>query len=248
MNSANEQSRPPSALVVGGSGGIGLAVCERFVEAGWRVHATSRRARRSPSPGIRWLALDAADRAAVRGVFARLEADEEGLDAVVWAAGADIAQPYVSQVEVDDWHEAHRVETNGAFYVAQASIPSLRHRRGALCFVTSAANRRYSPGDILSAAPKASIEAVSRAIAVEEGKFGVRSNCVAVGVVDDGIFHRLRASGALDEAWVEAAKRHIPLRRFGRAAEVAECVEFLCSRRARYVSGQVLSVDGGYSA
>ncbi len=107
----------------------------------------------------------------------------------------------------------------------------------------SAGQSRWPPGDALSVIPKAGVTAAVRGLAREEGRHGVRANAVAVGVVEAGIFHRIDFSGA----WRDAATRNIPLRRFAAADEVAQCVVFLASERASYVTGQVLHADGGYS-
>ena len=95
-------------------------------------------------------------------------------------------------------------------------------------------------------APKAAIEAVLRGIAKEEGRYGVRANAVAVGVVDAGIFHRLQRTELAPE-WIEAARDNAALGRFGTGAEIAEATVFLASQKASYVTGQTLYVDGGYS-
>jgi NAD(P)-dependent dehydrogenase (short-subunit alcohol dehydrogenase family) len=113
--------------------------------------------------------------------------------------------------------------------------------------VTTTAVRRYASRDLLSAAPKAAVEQVVRAIAAEEGRFGVRANCVGVGVIDTGIFHDLVETGDYDDRALTAARKAIPLRRFGSAEEAAEAVAFLASPRAAYITGQTLCVDGGYS-
>ncbi len=86
-----------------------------------------------------------------------------------------------------------------------------------------------------------------RAIAAEEGRFGVRANCVGPGMLTDGMAARLIASGELDDAALEVTKRNIALRRFGEAVDVAEAVCFLASDRARFITGQMLDVDGGYT-
>ena len=91
------------------------------------------------------------------------------------------------------------------------------------------------------------MEALLRAIAKEEGRFGIRANSVALGVIDAGMFHRLVESGELSQAYLDASKRNIALRRFGTASEVAEAAAFLASSRASYITGQMLMLDGGYS-
>jgi NAD(P)-dependent dehydrogenase (short-subunit alcohol dehydrogenase family) len=95
-------------------------------------------------------------------------------------------------------------------------------------------------------APKAAIEALIRGVAKEEGRFGVRANTVAVGVVDAGMFPKLVASGELSQAWVDAATKNTPLGRFAAPHELADAVVFLTSTRAGYITGQTLYLDGGY--
>ncbi len=154
----------------------------------------------------------------------------------------------MSQVTPEQWRAAVHGELDGFFHVVRAAIPHLRAGDGgALVALTSAGLRRMPPRDILSVAPKAGVEALVRSVAREEGRFGVRANCVAVGVVEAGMFLRLREQGELDDAWVEAATASTPLRRFGGAEEVAEAAVWLASRRASYVTGQTLVVDGGWT-
>jgi NAD(P)-dependent dehydrogenase (short-subunit alcohol dehydrogenase family) len=100
---------------------------------------------------------------------------------------------------------------------------------------------------VLSVAPKGAIEALLRGIAREEGRNGVRANAVAVGVVDAGMFPKLVERGELSQQWIDAAIRNTPLRRFGKPQDIADAAVFLASSRARYITGQTLFVDGGYT-
>ena len=84
------------------------------------------------------------------------------------------------------------------------------------------------------------------ALAKEEGRYGLRANTVAVGVIEAGMFLRLKEE-QLKKDWLKAARSNIPLNRFGQAKEVASAVRFLMSDEATYITGQSLSVDGGYS-
>ena len=107
--------------------------------------------------------------------------------------------------------------------------------------------RRPTTRDILSAGPKAAIEALMRHTAVEEGRFGVRANCVGVGLLQDGMYHALKASGDFDDRYITASLKNLPLGRMGTAAEIADAVSFLASDKAAYITGQTLMVDGGYA-
>ena len=92
------------------------------------------------------------------------------------------------------------------------------------------------------------MEALVRALAAEEGRFGIRANCVGPGMLTDGMAERLIASGELGDDALAAARANIPLPHFGTAADIAESVCFLASDRAGFISGQCLDVDGGYTA
>ena len=138
-------------------------------------------------------------------------------------------------------------DVNGFFHVIHAALPHLRDSQGSIVFVSSAGLKRFPPGDVLSVAPKGAIEALMRGIAREEGRYGVRANNVAVGVVDAGMFPKLVERGELTQEWIDAATRNTPLRRFGTPGEIADAAVFLASARARYITGQTLFVDGGYT-
>ena len=168
------------------------------------------------------------------------------LDGVVQAAGSSISMTHVSQASAEELTRALAVESSGLLRVIQAALPGLRRRRGNVVAVTSAGLLRHPSKDVLSTAPKAAAEAIIRGIAKEEGRYGVRANSVAVGVVEAGMFERLR-EGDLDQTWQKAALANIPLSRFGRAEDVASAVCFLLGDQAEYITGQRLVVDGGYS-
>jgi NAD(P)-dependent dehydrogenase (short-subunit alcohol dehydrogenase family) len=242
------------ALVAGGSGGIGRAICERLARAGSRVALTFRRGREAAeetAAAVRALGveaeihgLDLADGDAVAAAVERVAA-RGPIHTVVHAVGSDFRMSYISQVSPAEWSAVVHADVDGFFHLVRATLPHLRRSRGAIVAVTSAGLVRYPARDILSVAPKAAIEAVVRGVAREEGRYGVRANSVAVGVVDAGIFRRL-AKTDLSPAWVEAAGRNAALGRLGTAAEVAEAVAFLASQRASFITGQSLAVDGGY--
>ena len=238
------------ALVVGGSGGIGAAVCHALAEAGAEVTITWRdgRAAAEQTAGeiqalghrATCLQLDLADPASVAAAVS------EPLHTLVYAAGPPVDMRFVSQLEPDLLRRNLEVDVQGFHALLLGALPHLRAARGSVVAVTTAALARHVPRDILSTAPKAALEAFVRAVAVEEGRHGVRANTVAIGAIDAGMFQRLRGD-SLPEAWVEAAVRNTPLGRLGTAEEVAAAVTFLASSRASFVTGQRLVVDGGFS-
>jgi 3-oxoacyl-[acyl-carrier protein] reductase len=137
-------------------------------------------------------------------------------------------------------------DVEGFFSVAKTAIPVFRNQRdGALIAITTAATRHYPTRDALSAVPKAAIEQLVVAIAKEEGRFGIRANCVAPGMIDAGLGARMLTRD-FEPSVSDAFMRSIPLRRFGTCADISSVVTFLASSGARYVSGQIIGVDGGW--
>jgi len=245
------------ALVVGGSGGIGSAIARGLGNAGARLALTYRHnadAAEQIATEIQNAGgtcsvhrVELGDLASVRSCLAELAAEPGGIHTIAHAAGTHIDQPYVSQLTPEQWKNTIDWDINGFFHVVHAGLEHLRASRGSIVFVSSAGLKRYPPGDVLSVAPKGAIEALVRAIAREEGRYGVRANCVGVGVVDAGMFPKLIERGEITQAWVDAAMRNTPLRRFGDPSEIADAAVFLASARARYITGQTLLVDGGYT-
>ncbi|BCO39196.1 beta-ketoacyl-ACP reductase [Mycobacterium paraintracellulare] len=242
-----------SALVAGGSGGIGSAICLALAQDGFDVALTYRRnaeAAERAAEAVRdvgakaWihqLDLTDADAAAalVRGV--------PGLDTVIYAAGPSIPMDYTAQITSQQFAHQLWADAGACFNLLQPAIDRLRASRGSIVALVTTALLRYATRDLLSAAPKAAVEQLVRAIAAEEAKNGVRANCVGVGVIAAGLLEDLIDSGDYHEQALEAARRAIPMRRFGLPEELADVVAFLAGPRSAYVTGQTLRVDGGYS-
>ncbi|WP_134739837.1 SDR family oxidoreductase [Nocardioides sp. 503] len=242
--SADFADRPGGALVVGGSGGLGLAIAAMLADRGAAVGVTYRT--RRPAGDHPAYELDLADLSAGAAVVDRAVGDLGGLHTLVYAAGPHVPMVHLSTVAPRELATQLATDAAGFFSVVQPALPHLRASAGSVVAVTTAATSRFPVRDGLSSAPKAAVEAMVRALAAEEGRYGVRLNCVGPGMLTDGMAERLISSGELTDEALEITRRNIPLRRFGNAADVAEAVCFLASHRAGFVTGQKLDVDGGY--
>jgi 3-oxoacyl-[acyl-carrier protein] reductase len=245
-----------AAIVTGGTGAIGFAVCRLLADAGQRVAFTYQSNDEARDEVLDYLnavgfpslsrAMDLTDVAATRAFVSEVTGEIGPVHTLVHAAGPLVPQRFVSEIDAGEFGYHLRNETQAFFNVVQACLPSLRESGGSVTAVTTVATRRFLRRDALSSAPKAGIEALVRALASEEGKFGVRANCVGPGILGDGMASELHANGDFDGEARDRALRSIPLGRFGSALEVAQLVCFLASDKADYISGQMVDVDGGY--
>jgi len=234
------------ALVTGGSGGIGAAICRRLAADGHDVLVHANRSLdkaeavvaeiRAAGGNARALAFDVTDRAATR---AALEGELEAgpIQILVNNAGihADAVFPGMAEAQ---WDNVIDVSLNGFFNVTQPlTMPMIRSRWGRIVNITSVAALAGNRGQVNYSAAKGALHAATKSLGQELASRGITVNAVAPGIIATAM-----SEGAFD---AEAIKQLVPMKRAGKPEEVADLVAFLASDQAAYISGQVISVNGG---
>jgi NAD(P)-dependent dehydrogenase (short-subunit alcohol dehydrogenase family) len=246
------------ALVTGAGSGIGRAVCQRLAEEGAEVVITSQSAahveetarlvaevgRRQPVSFV----LDVADASAVQAVIAQVGARFGRIDVLSNNAGIELPRgPSVTQTTDEEWDHVFRVNVTGMFWICRAALP-LMTSGGSIINMASMNSLIAYENDAAYTASKGAVLQFTRALAVETARAGIRANAVCPGVIDTPLtqaFLDLAEDPAALRAEYEAAA---PLKRMGTPQEVANCVVFLASDAASFVTGSALVVDGGATA
>jgi 3-oxoacyl-[acyl-carrier protein] reductase len=226
-------------LVTGGSGGIGAATVHSLAGEGHRVVSLDLSADPQPDGSEHALACDLRDPLACAAAVQTAADRLGGLDVLVHSAG--ITRDGVSwKLAPEDWNAVLEVNLNSAFHLSRAAIPKLREAGGgAIVFVSSINGERGKFGQSAYAASKAGLHGLAKTLARELGRFDIRVNVVAPGMI------RTPMTESLPQEVQEAARQESCLGRLGEAEDVASVIAFLSSSAARHVTGQVLRVDGG---
>ena len=237
------------AFVTGGTRGIGRAVCLKLAEDGFDIRFTYRtdpvaaealvqelHARGADARGIQ---VDMADATALVAALEKITVESPGIEVFVSNAGVSkdgLALRY-SQA---DWDVTMNTNLRAAFLCAQALLrPMMKARKGSMVFISSVIGQTGNGGQVAYSASKGAINAMVKSLAKEVGSRNIRVNAIAPG------FIKTDMTEALPTATKEAILAQIPLGTFGDPADVAETVAFLASPRSRYITGQVLGVNGG---
>jgi len=226
-----------TALVAGGSGGIGSAAAALLAGAGARVLSVDRPGLAAPE-GAEGLACDLADATAFEALFSELRRRTQTLDFLVHAAGIT-RDGVLWKMGDEDWSTVLETNLGSAFRLLRGAAPLLRTRGGSVVLISSINGERGKFGQANYAASKAGITGLARSAARELGRFGVRVNVVAPGLV------RTAMTSGLGEEHLRAAVAETALGHVGDPEDVARAVLFLCSDLSRHVTGQVVRVDGG---
>ena len=242
-----------SAIVIGGSGGIGSAICKTFASHGVPV-VFSYHGNETAANDLKKEILDHGgvvsskklsinDKTQVEAFFEELQ--NERIHSIVNATGSDIRMKWINELSYEEWDDVMRTDADGFFNIIKNSLPILRKFGGSYTTLSSIGLSRWPAKDVLSVAPKAAIDALINGIAKEEGRNNIRANSIQLGIIEAGIFLRIKGKD-YDDRYIEAAKNNTALKKLGEAQDVADAVIFLASDRAKYITGQTLYLDGGY--
>lgn len=234
------------ALVTGGSGGIGAAICRRLAADGCHVvvHANSQLAKaqaladeiRATGGSAEAVAFDVTDAQATGVALEKLLADG-AIQVLVNNAGIHDDAVFPG-MRPEQWQRVIDVSVNGFFNITQPlMLPMIRTRWGRIVNISSIAAITGNRGQVNYSAAKGAVHAATKSLALEVASRGITVNAVAPGIIDTGMI-----AGVFD---AETIKQLVPMQRAGKPEEVADLVGFLASDRAAYLSGQVISINGG---
>ncbi|QCP49085.1 SDR family oxidoreductase [Trinickia violacea] len=235
------------ALVTGGLGGIGRAICARFVKEGATVFAADL-ADAESAPGTTFVKLDVSVEEDVRKVMRVIHERCGKLDILVNAAGIEIEKT-IEETSLSEWNRIFSINVTGTFLVSKYALALMR-KGGAASIINFGSYDGFiaDPGLAAYCATKGAVHALTRAVACDHGPEGIRVNAICPGYIDTPMLRGFfRDYGDIES--LETAVRNVhPIRRYGTPDDVANLVNWLTSDEAKYASGQLWILDGGLSA
>jgi 3-oxoacyl-[acyl-carrier protein] reductase len=235
-----------TAVITGGTKGLGLAIAREFLREGAHVVCAAR------SEGdvkevldqypdrSRYARADVSDPQAMQDVMRTVAEDVGHIDTVVANAGVN-RDGKIDSLPYEDWQAMLDTNLTGVFLTVQAAVAYLKESRGSVITVSSCMGSRVAIGAAGYAASKAAVEMFTKTAAIELGRNGVRVNSLAPGILDEGMGHELVSN---ERAW-QAYRKRFALGRPGEAREAARAAVFLASEDASYVNGEIVGVNGG---
>ena len=242
------------ALVTGGAGGIGRAICEAYAAAGAMVVAadiSEDDARKTAKAvGGMAVAMDVADMDSISAGIAAVKAEYDGIDILVNNAGI-FNMASIDKITHEDYRQQYDVNVGGTIFTCQAAVPLMKRRGGGTIInFASQAGRRGEANVTIYCSTKAAVISITQSLALELASDNIRVNAIAPGVIDTPMWKHVDSQFAVYEHKPLGQKKRevgeaVPLGRMGDPEDVAAPCVFLASDDARYITAQTLNVDGG---
>ncbi|MCP2046556.1 UNVERIFIED_ORG: 2-deoxy-D-gluconate 3-dehydrogenase [Paenarthrobacter nicotinovorans] len=245
MSAHQEEFSGRTVIVTGASGGIGSVIAEAFCGAGadvLLVDADPRVEQTAKELEARWILADLRDPAAALQIVDAATGPSGKLDVLINAAGVQLRKDAID-VEEDEWQRLLDINLSAAYRLIRAAAAPLERSGGSVVNIASMAAERVLPRIVPYGSTKAALVQLSRGLAVELGPRNVRVNAVAPGYITTP----MTAENLAKPEVLEPIMARLPLQRLGTPADVADVVRFLASDSARYVTGAIVPIDGGYS-
>ncbi|HEX5363422.1 MAG TPA: 3-oxoacyl-ACP reductase FabG [Gallionella sp.] len=235
-----------NALITGGSGGIGAAICRRLAADGCHVYIHAHRGLaaaealadeiRAGGGSAQALSFDVTNSAAVADALSPL-VEQQPIQILVNNAGIHDDAVFPG-MQASQWHRVIDVSVNGFFNVTQPlMMPMIRSRWGRIVNVSSVAALTGNRGQVNYSAAKGALNAATKSLALEVASRGITVNAVAPGIIETPM-----SESAFD---AQDIARMVPMKRAGTPGEVADLIGFLASSQAAYITGQIISINGG---
>lgn len=229
------------ALVTGGAGGIGSAICRALAREGWELCVGYHRSREAAEA----LAAETGGRAIYADISRPEDVEEmfrQAGDVDLLVNNAGIAHyGLITDLDYNDWRELFGVNADGMFLCCRAAVPYMvRRKSGCIINVSSMWGQVGASCETAYSASKAAAIGLTKALAKELAPSGVRVNCIAPGVVLTPMLSVFSASE------LEALRQETPLSFLGEPEDIAELAVYLASDKARYMTGQIIGINGGF--
>ncbi len=251
----NERRKPfhdRVAFISGATRGIGLAIAEKFAERGAHIVFTYLRSRGDADTAQKHLRsfgvkvtphrVNMGNEEMVKGVFEQIRREYGALDFLIHNAATGDLKPAM-EISLDEWQRSQDINVRSLLYSAQLAAPLMEGRHGKIVSISSHGSQRCLPHYSAVGVAKSGIECLSRYLAVELSPKNINVNVVMAGTTETQSLRKIPRH----EEMIESAKTKTPVGRIGHPNDIASIVTFLCSEDARWIVGQTLIADGGYS-
>lgn len=253
LNSMNQTNSQPLCIVTGGSLGIGAAICEKFAAQGYQVVNLDITENRQTSQGIDWVACDMSNTSQVTAVIKNVIAKYGRIDTLVSNAGKHLSAN-IENTSDEQFEQLFALNVKGAIAATKAVLPQMKQQNdGVILYMASDQALIAKHNSFAYNMSKAALASLAKTTALDYAPYQIRANAICPGTIETPLYHNainryVEKSGAdVNQVHAEEAALQ-PLGRLGQASEVAALAYFLASKEAKFITGSLQVIDGGYTA